>query len=61
MTYLDSELAERPFIAGESFSIADITALVAIDFLKPAPIAMPDLTHLARWHVEVSRRPSAVP
>ncbi len=61
MSYLDSELAERTFIAGENFSIADITALVAIDFLKAARIAMPDLANLARWHGAVSRRPGAVP
>jgi glutathione S-transferase len=57
---LDKELAERPFIAGDGFSIADITALVAIDFMKPARIQRPpDLTNVARWHAEVSARPSA--
>lgn len=58
---LDGWLAERPFIAGENYSIADITALCTIDFasslveLPPEP----DLKHLARWHAEVSARPSA--
>ena len=58
--FLDSELATRRYIAGETFSIADITALVAVDFTRPARIALPDdLVHLARWRAEVSARPSA--
>jgi len=58
--FLDSELAGRRYLAGESFSIADITALVAADFTKPARIALPDdLTNLARWRADVSSRPSA--
>lgn len=58
--FLDSELANRRYLAGDSFSIADITALVAADFSRPARIAFPeDLVHLARWRAEVSARPSA--
>jgi glutathione S-transferase len=58
--FLDAELAKRPFIAGDAFTIADITALVAADFAKPARIVFPeDLTHFARWRAEVSSRPSA--
>jgi glutathione S-transferase len=57
---LDRELAGRPFIAGEAYSIADITALVAMDFMKPAKLArQPELTHLARWYDAVAARPSA--
>jgi glutathione S-transferase len=57
---LDSELANRRFLAGDQFSIADITALVAADFARPARIAFPgDLVHFARWKDEVSARPSA--
>ncbi len=60
LSLLDGELAGRPYIAGEDFSIADITALVAVDFMKPAKIERPpELTNLARWHDEVSARPSA--
>lgn len=59
MEFLDSELASRPFIAGERFTIADITAIVAYQFLKPARIAYPeDLANLQRWQGEVSARPS---
>ncbi|HEY4691142.1 MAG TPA: glutathione S-transferase [Anaerolineae bacterium] len=57
---LDGELATREFIAGERYSVADITALVTVDFLKPAKIPMPEgLTNVQRWHAAVSARPSA--
>ncbi|MEQ1671884.1 MAG: glutathione S-transferase [Hyphomicrobium sp.] len=60
MVSLDAHLATSPFIAGERYSIADITALVAIDFLKPAKISMPaDASNLMRWYADVSQRPSA--
>ncbi len=60
LTFLDRELSKRPYIAGDDYSIADITALVAIDFMKPARIARPEgLTSLDRWHAEVSARASA--
>jgi glutathione S-transferase len=62
LRYLDGELGHRRFIAGDNFSIADITALVAVDFLKPARMSVPDdATDLKRWHAMVRARPSAVP
>ncbi len=60
LRWLDAELAARPYIAGDAFTIADITALVAVDFMKPARLHMPeDLANVARWHRSVSARPSA--
>jgi glutathione S-transferase len=60
ITFLDTGLKDRPFIAGDTFSVADITGLVAVDFMKPAKLVVPDeLAHLKRWHAEVSARPSA--
>jgi glutathione S-transferase len=57
---LDEELGKRRFIAGDEYSVADITALVAVDFTKPARVERPQgLGNLARWHEEVSARPSA--
>ena len=57
---LDKELKDRRFVAGDSYSIADITGLVAMDFMKPAKLEVPEqLTNLRRWHAEVSARPSA--
>jgi glutathione S-transferase len=60
MAYLDSELANRPFVAGDAISVADITAMIALDFAKPAKITVPaELTHLARWYEAMKARPSA--
>lgn len=60
MEFLDQELADRPFIAGERFTIADITAMMAMDMLKPARMDRPiDLMNLMRWYESVSSRPSA--
>jgi glutathione S-transferase len=57
---LDRELAKREFIAGNHYSVADITALVAVDFMKPARLTMPDdISNVKRWHAAVSSRPSA--
>ena len=57
---LDNELKDRPFAAGDNYSIADITGLVAMDFMKPAKLEVPqELTNLRRWHADVSARPSA--
>ena len=57
---LNRELMDRRFIAGDRYTVADITGLVCIDFLKPAKLAVPDeLTSLKRWYAEVSARPSA--
>jgi glutathione S-transferase len=60
LAWLDSVLAEREFIAGPRYTIADITALCGIDFGRVSKIRIqPEQTHLARWHTAVSARPSA--
>ena len=60
LRFLDSELENRPYIAGNDFTVADITALTAVDFMKVSKLAVPDeLVNLRRWHQEVSARPSA--
>lgn len=57
---LEDQLAVSRHVAGEEYSIADITALVAVDFMEKARIALPeDFVHVRRWHAEVSARPSA--
>jgi glutathione S-transferase len=56
---LDSELRDRSFIAGDAFTVADITGLVAVDFMKPAKLAVPDeFKNLKRWHADIAVRPS---
>jgi len=57
---LDSELKARPYVAGKEFTVADITTLVSVDFMKVSKLAVPEeLANLRRWHSEVSARPSA--
>ncbi len=57
---LDRELQDREFVAGDHYSVADITGLVALDFTKPARIAIPDeLTNVGRWRRAITERPSA--
>ena len=58
---MDRELNGHKFVAGDRFTIADITALVAIDIgdrLGEIKIAA-ELAYLLRWHEAVSSRPSA--
>jgi glutathione S-transferase len=57
---LEAELAGRAFVAGPDYSIADITALVTVDFAKRIKLAIPEgSVHLRRWYDAVSARPSA--
>jgi len=59
--WFDGELAQRPYIAGQRFTVADITALCAIDFGKVSDLRINAATHpsLAAWHARVAARPSA--
>jgi len=57
---LDRGLQGRRFAAGEQYTVADITGLVAVDLMKPAKLTLPEaLTNVRRWHAEISARPSA--
>jgi len=57
---VNRELENNRFITGDAFTIADITGLVAVDFMNPAKLSVPDdLAHVRRWHAELSARPSA--
>jgi len=58
--WIDRELADRPFIAGQAFTVADICALSTVDFA--AWIGLPidaERTNLIAWRERVSARPSA--
>ena len=60
--WLDQELSHHPFVAGDRFTIADITAFCAVEFarglmkFRPANEAMP---HLAAWRDRIAERASA--
>jgi glutathione S-transferase len=57
---LDRELATREFVAGDRYTVADITMQVAVDFMNPGRHSMPDgAANVKRWHTAVSARPSA--
>ncbi|SHG84883.1 glutathione S-transferase family protein [Cognatishimia maritima] len=59
MAYLDSVLASSDYLAGESFSVADITAFAGLAFADFAKIEVPEtLTHLTEWRARVAARPS---
>lgn len=57
---LNAQLQNNAFVAGDTYSMADITAMVGMDFAKWVK-ASPDegLTALHNWHKKVSKRPSA--
>jgi glutathione S-transferase len=60
LNVLDERLALSPYIAGEHFSIADITALCAIDFGRVVKIKMTDQqVNLNRWYAMINERDSA--
>lgn len=57
---LDARLQESPFVAGERFTIADITAWVALDFMRVLKRGAPaGCDALAEWHGRMKERPSA--
>lgn len=59
MYRINASLAERTYIAGDFFSMADIAAVVFMDFAAWTKIPPPsDATNLMRWYDEVSQRPS---
>jgi len=60
LDFLDHHLAGSEFAAGDAFSVADITGLVALDFMKPARIAVPEeMVNVRRWHAALRARSSA--
>ncbi len=59
MAYLDSVLADNAFLAGENFSMADITAFAGLAFADFAKVEIPDsLQNLQAWRAKVAARPS---
>jgi len=60
LAWLDGELANKRYIAGDRYTIADITALVGIDFGRVSDIRIaPEQRNLSRWYQDVSSRASA--
>jgi len=60
LQFLDGELKDRAYVAGAAYTVADITAMVAVDFMRVSKMAVPEeLSNVRRWHQAVSARPSA--
>lgn len=58
--WLDRELTDKPFVAGDGYSMADICAQSTVDFATWIGLPInPERTHLVAWHERVSARPSA--
>ena len=56
---LDGRLGERPFVGGERFSIADITAVVAVDFARVVRVRPGEQhPHVLRWRAAMAARPA---
>jgi len=56
---VNDRLAGRDFIATGRFSIADITAVVAVDFARVVKVKPGEQhPHLQRWRASMARRPS---
>jgi glutathione S-transferase len=56
---LDQHLQGRDFVAGGQFSVADITAVVAVDFARVVKFKPGEQhTHLLRWRAAMAQRPS---
>jgi len=59
MRYLDRVLGKQSFVAGNVFSMADITAFAGLIFADVAKIAIPaELTKLHSWRANIAARPS---
>ncbi len=59
LTWFDQRLCESQYLAGTSFSIADITLAVALDFAEMFKVVeLPALENVGRWKAEVDQRPS---
>jgi len=57
---LDARLDDNRYVAGGTFSIADISTLVMVDFARWIKLEIPEnASNLARWYEEVAARPSA--
>lgn len=57
---LNTRLEQTEYLAGNCFTIADITALVLVDFAARLKINIAeDAPHLQRWYQSVAARPSA--
>ena len=59
LSMFDEQLSQTAYLAGDTFSVADITLAVALDFARMVKVvALPELPNIERWYGEVSARSS---
>lgn len=59
LAILDGQLSGQEFVCGDTFTVADITGFVGLDFMRPARLAVPEeCRHVRRWRDAVAARPS---
>ena len=59
LAMFDAQLAQNEYLAGEHFSIADITLGISIDFAKMVKVVeLPELPNLTRWKTQMDARDS---
>jgi len=59
LTMFDAQLADHEYLAGDKFSVADISLAVALDFARMVKVVeIPDLPNINRWYELVNARPS---
>ena len=59
LSMFDEQLSQTAYLAGDTFSIADITLAVALDFARMVKVvALPELPNIERWYGQVSARGS---
>ena len=60
LRWLDGELADKPFVAGAAYTMADICTLSTVDFAEWIGLPIADeFAHVKAWHARVTARPSA--
>ena len=57
LSMFDEQLSQTAYLAGDTFSIADITLAVALDFARMVKVvALPELPNIERWYGQISAR-----
>ena len=61
LTMFDDQLSNSEYLAGDRFTVADITLAITLDFSEMVKVApLPSLDNITRWRETVTARPSLV-
>ena len=59
-TVINKQLADRPFLADNEYSIADIACYPWVNVYPQLQLTLDDFLHLNRWHQQISERPATI-